>query len=122
MLQSFPLPHSLPKKNKKHIIMHILNYNRSFLLDTDSFSFIVFKRLYHASFKLNIVSFSRALPYGPLLNPLRGSDCAHRLIVSCKTQNFFSLLMPWFHITFAMFSLWYQLHVNDSQGYIMQSI
>ena len=78
--------------------MHIINYNRSFLLDTDSFSFIVFKRLYHASFKLNIVSFSRALPYGPLLNPLRGSDCAHRLIVSCKTQNFFSLLTPWFHI------------------------
>ena len=35
------------------------------LLDTDSFSFIIFKRLYHTSSRLNIVNFSIALPPGP---------------------------------------------------------
>ena len=40
--------------------MRILNYNSSFLLVADSFSFIIFKRLYHTSFKLDI-HFSRAL-------------------------------------------------------------
>ena len=46
--------------------MHILNYNSSFLLVTDSFSFNIFKRLYHASFKLNVVNVSRALsPWSP---------------------------------------------------------
>ena len=74
--------------------MHILNYNSSFLLDTDSFSFIIFKRLHHTSFKINISTFSKALPSGPPLNPLRGRQCAQtRNCVlfrnSCKTQNFF---------------------------------
>ena len=46
--------------------MHISNYNSSFLLDTDSFSFITFKRLYHTSFKLNIVKiFEGFAPWSP---------------------------------------------------------
>ena len=53
--------------------MNILNY-KSFLLDTDNFSVTISKSLYHTSFKLNIVNFSRALPPGPLLNPLWDSS------------------------------------------------
>ena len=47
---------------KRLITVHMY----SVLLDTDSFSFIIFKRLYHTSFKLNIVNFSSVLPHGPL--------------------------------------------------------
>ena len=46
--------------------MHILKYNSSFLLDTDSSSCIISKTLYHTSFKLNVVNFQRDLPSGPL--------------------------------------------------------
>ena len=41
--------------------VYILSYF-SFLFDTDSFSFNVFKRLYYTIFKLNVVNLSRALP------------------------------------------------------------
>ena len=47
----------------------------SFSLDTDSFSFIFSKKLFHTSFKLNIVHFSRDQLPGPLLIPLRDSQC-----------------------------------------------
>ena len=44
-------------------------FSSSFLLDTNSFILIIFKRLYHTNFKLSIVNFARALPPGPPLNP-----------------------------------------------------
>ena len=50
---------------KTNITVRNLHYNSSFLFDTESFSFIIFKRLYRTSFKLNIVNFSIALPPGP---------------------------------------------------------
>ena len=98
------LLHSWPKKDKKHyvLIVPILNQNSSFLLDTDSFSFTILKRLYHTSFKLNNVNFSRALPNGNPFNQLRGSQCAQTPSCilfpnSCKMQNFFpSWLMSCF--------------------------
>ena len=98
------LLHSWPKKDKKHyvLIVPILNQNSSFLLDTDNFSFTILKRLYHTSFKLNNVNFSRALPNGNPFNQLRGSQCAQTpscilFPSSCKMQNFFpSWLMSCF--------------------------
>ena len=47
----------------------------SFLLDTDSFSFIISKRLFHTSFKVNIVNFSNGLLCSPSLNSLMESQC-----------------------------------------------
>ena len=70
--------------------VHVLNYNSSFSIDTGIFSFIIFKRLYHTSFKLNIVNLSRALSSGPPLKPLRGSQCFHapqELFISQSMQN-----------------------------------
>ena len=67
-----------------NITVHMLNYTSSFLLD--GFSFIVSKRLYHTSFKLNIVNFPRAWPPGPPMNPLKSSQCPH------NTEH---RLMPW---------------------------
>ena len=61
--------------NQKHIIVRILNYGIIFLLDTENFSFIIFKGLYHTSFKLNIVNFSRALPPWSPTEPTEGSQC-----------------------------------------------
>ena len=58
--------------NQKHIIVRILNYGIIFLLDTENFSFIIFKGLYHTSFKLNIVNFSRALPPWSPTEPSEG--------------------------------------------------
>ena len=51
------------EKPKANTTVHILNYNSSFLLDTNSYSFTTFKGLYHTSFELNIGNFSRALPW-----------------------------------------------------------
>ena len=64
----FPL--DLRRTKNKHNCVYFILYG-NFLLDTDSFSFIIFKRLY-TSFKVNIVNFSIALPLVPL-KPLRGS-------------------------------------------------
>ena len=47
----------------------------SFLLEADSFSFVISKRLFHTRFKLNIVHSSRGLIPGTPLNPLRDSQC-----------------------------------------------
>ena len=75
------------------------NYSyRYFELQQQSFirqiSFIIYERLYHTSFKLNIVSFPNALHSGPPMTPLRGSQWPQN--PSCilfpnsgKTQNFF---------------------------------
>ena len=94
--------------------MYILNYNGSFLLDRDSFSFI-FKRQYHTNFELNIVNFTSTLPHGPPLNTLRGSQCAQasNCVIfhnTCKTQNFFCFwLMSWF--TDHTFKRWWGLEI-----------
>ena len=77
----------LRKTKKINMTVHVLNYNSSFSIDTGIF---IFKRLYHTSFKLNIVNLSRALPSGPPLNLLRSSQCAHtpqELFLSQSMQN-----------------------------------
>ena len=61
-----------------------------------SFSFIISKRLYHTSFELNIVNFSRTLPLGPPLKPLKGSQSTQTnncvlFPISWKTQFFYFL-------------------------------
>ena len=38
-------------------------------------SFAISERLYHTSFKLNMISFARVLTPGPPLKPLSGSQC-----------------------------------------------
>ena len=89
---------NLRRDNNKqtNITVHILNYNSSLLVG--NFSFIISKRLYHTSFKLNIVNFPRALHPDPPLNSLRGSQCPPQTPSctlfpnSCKTQNYFSFL------------------------------
>ena len=63
-------------KNKHNCACFKL-YSSSFLLTTDIFHFIIFKRLYHTSFKLNIMNFSWALHPCPPLNPLMASQCTH---------------------------------------------
>ena len=73
------------------------SYFNSFLLDTSSFSFIIFKRLHHTISKLNIVAFLKVLPLGPLLKPLKGWQCTQipycvLFPYSWKTQTFFSFL------------------------------
>ena len=54
---------------KTQISEHILNYSSSFLLDTNSFRFIV---LGHPSSKLNNKNFARALYPGPPTEPVEG--------------------------------------------------
>ena len=66
--------------------MPILYYNNSLLLETDSFSFVIFKGLYqaHTSFKLNIVNVSSVLDPGllpePIEQPTVHSDTQQRFI------------------------------------------
>ena len=55
----------LDLRRTENIAVHILYYNSSFLFHTESFSFIIFKSLYHTSLKVNIVNFSNAWPLGP---------------------------------------------------------
>ena len=47
----------------------------SFLLDADSFSFIISKKLFHTSFKLNIVNSSKDMLPGTPPGPMRESHC-----------------------------------------------
>ena len=55
---------------KKHVAV---------FLNTHSFSYIISKKLFHISFKLNTVNFSRDfLPSSPL-NPLRDLPCTQAL-------------------------------------------
>ena len=68
---SSPLLPSFPTRNQTQTQLHILYYNSSFVLDTNSFSFVIFKRLYHISFKLYIVNISNAQPPG-LPEPIEG--------------------------------------------------
>ena len=53
------------KQPKTNLTVHILNYNSSFSLDTDSL--IVY--IVYTSFKLNIVNSWKALAHGPPVNP-----------------------------------------------------
>ena len=85
--------------------MHILNYNANFLLDANSFSFIIFKRLHlviQAKYWNIFKGFATPPPTPPpgsILKPLKGSQCAQTHTVLYKPihakHNFFpSWLMP----------------------------
>ena len=76
----------------------MLNQNSSFLLDiTNNFSFIISKRLYHTSFKLNIVNFLLAFQLGSPLNPMKDWHCLpepqlHFISQFMQMQSFFPFL------------------------------
>ena len=74
----------------------ILNYGSSFLLGNFNL------RLYHTTFKLNIVSVSRVVPLGPHWTQCGTHSAPKPLLVFpnlCKTQNFFtSWVTPWSHL------------------------
>ena len=59
-----------------NITVHISNYNNNFVLD--NFSFIISKRLYHTSFKLNIVNFPKALLPWSSTEPTEGLTVPQR--------------------------------------------
>ena len=78
---------------KTNITVPISYYNSSFLLDT---VLILLKRLYHSSFKLNIVIFSGALTSG-LPKPIEGlvvcpESQLHLFPRFMKNAEFFSFL------------------------------
>ena len=70
-IESLPLLHSWCRTKQTQLCFLRIK-TAVFLLDTDSFNFIILKRLRHTSFKLNIVNFSRVLPPGSPMNLLRG--------------------------------------------------
>ena len=90
--------------------VQILCYNSCSLLNITNrqYSFIISKRLYHASFNLNVKNFPKFLPLGCSMNPVEGvftftvpppqtPSTTHQTPNLHKTNNFFpSWLTSWF--------------------------